>query len=100
MTESVSVSRDNLYALLSGMPLSDRRWLAEALTAQVERDEAEADAMFQKWQEERPNWEEEYKESYDKVFASFNKDWGGEGDALDIAKSLRENAMTRTVETW
>ena len=101
MTETVSISRDNLYTLLSAMSLSDRRWLAEALTEQVEHDEAEAKARWQKWLEDGPHWKDEYKENYDKTFASFNKDWGGEGDALDIARSLRnETPNTRTIETW
>ena len=101
MTANVSISRDNLYALLSGMSLSDRRWLVEALRKQMEIDEAEAEARWKKLQEGTPLWKDDYKESYDEVFASFNKDWGGDGDALEIARSIREeNAMTRTVDTW
>ena len=101
MTANVSISRDNLYALLSGMSLSDRRWLVETLRKQMEIDEAEAEARWKKLQEGTPLWKDDYKESYDEVFASFNKDWGGDGDALESARSLREeNATTRTVDTW
>ena len=80
-------------------PQSMRPYTKAEINAMI--DEAEAEARWKKLQEGTPLWKDDYKESYDEVFASFNKDWGGDGDALEIARSLREeNAMTRTVDTW
>ena len=98
---NISISRENLFTLLSGMSLADRRWFAKTLTEQVERDEADAEKKWKKLMGRTPSWEDEYKEAYDHVFASFSKDWGGDGDAMEIAESLRnEHSEGRAVETW
>lgn len=40
-------------------------------------------------------------ERLDAALKSFSKDWGGDGDAMEVAKELRDNVVnSRTVETW
>ena len=68
--------------MLSGMSLPDKRWLAKTLMEQVKLEEAEGMEKWQKWLEEPHKWDNENRECYDKVFTNFNKDWGGDGDAL------------------
>ncbi len=37
----------------------------------------------------------------DEIFANFSKDWGGEGDAIEISEELRKSrGNTRTIEVW
>lgn len=80
---NVSISRESLFAMLNAMSLSDRKWLVKTLTEQVAANEnslATDDGC-----------KELYKEVYDKAFSLLHADWGGDGDALDIAESLHDS---------
>lgn len=90
---NVSISRESLFAMLNALSLSDRKWLVKTLTEQVAADENSSTTDDE--------CKDKYKEVYDKAFSLLHTDWGGDGDALEIAESLHDShASTRTVETW
>ena len=99
-----TISMDSILVMLNSLGTVEKAWLSEQLTAQVAQENAER-AEKRRAALERlksgPSWKEQYQEMYDSVFAKFNTDWGGEGDAMEIAEELHDSrANTRTVETW
>lgn len=82
-----TVALHNLWSYLQGLSLSqsDREWLANHLVipTTIPKD-ANADA-----------------ERLDEALAHFHTDWGGNADAMTIAKELRDsNIESRTVDVW
>ena len=92
---------DSLYTLISGMPLSDRRWLSQQLSQQVKADEEKAKKGLKALYGARESWEAEDNARLDAFLASISGNWGGDKSAMEIANELRQGPeMVRDVETW
>ena len=82
---------DAILDFLNSMSLDDRRWLAEQMVAQLER-EKEADAS---------EWRSIDDAKLDAFLAKVSGDWGGDKDPKELADELRQGVeMVRDVETW
>ena len=80
-----TVALNNLWSYLQGLSLSqsDREWLASHLVMPAKTKEPSESQRL------------------DEALSHFHSEWGGEGDALTIARDLRAGLSdTRTVETW
>lgn len=100
-TTTATIPMNSLLAMLSGMSLNDRRWLAEQLTEQVEREETAAEKSWNDLLAKGSLWEDDSDERLDAALARFHKDWGGDKDPVEIAEELRQGAeMVRDIETW
>ena len=84
---------DSLLAMLSGMNLNDRRWLAKQLIAQLEREEeTEKNAEVLKAQDEA---------KLEAFLSKVSGDWGGDKTPVEIANELRQGSdMVKDVEVW
>lgn len=96
-----TIPMDAMLALLNSMSLDDRRWLAERMNAQIELDEAKADASWKEFLANATPIVDESDEKLDKALARFHTDWGGDKDPLEIARELRQGEeMVKDVESW
>ena len=89
---------DNLWNYLQGLSLSqsDREWLANKLLEPTEKPEPKTD-----FSQFAGTWADMDNEMLDEALAKFSGDWGGNGDAMEIARGLRQGAdMVRDVQTW
>lgn len=92
---------DAMLTMLSSLSRSDRRWLAEQMTAQIEREDAEVENNLKKMFDSAPTWKEKSDARFDAALERFHNDWGGDKSPLEIAKELRQGAeMVTDVETW
>lgn len=100
-TANATIPMESLLAMLSGMSLNDRRWLAEQLAEQVEREASETAKSWNEFLSKSKLWRDDSDERLDDALARFHKDWGGEKDPMEIAQELRQGAeMVNDVETW
>ena len=101
MQNTATIPMESLLAMLSGMSLNDRRWLAEQLTEQIEREATETAKSWNDFLAKGSLWEDDSNERLDAALACFHKDWGGDKDPAEIAEELRQGAeMVNDVETW
>lgn len=96
-----TIPMNAVLTMLNSLSRHDRRWLAEQLSAQVEREEAEAKAALTAYRKNALTWKEEDNARLDEFLQSISGDWGGEGTPTGIANELRQGAdMARKVEVW
>ena len=96
-----TIPMDAVLTMLNRLSRHDRRWLVEQMSAQFEREDAEAKKNLKKQIENAPTWREESDARLDAALARFHKDWGGDKSPMEIAKELRQGAeMVTDVETW
>ena len=97
-----TIPTEAILALLNNLSLTDRLWLVEQMTEQVEREKevgATENDIIKKSQE--LSWKERDDALLDAMLAKFSGDWGGEATPEEIAKSLRQGPeMVREVEAW
>ena len=80
MQNTATIPMESLLAMLSGMSLNDRRWLAEQLTEQIEREATETAKSWNDFLAKGSLWEDDSNERLDAALACFHKDWGGDKD--------------------
>ena len=97
-----TIPTDAILALLNNLSLTDRLWLVEQMTEQVERDkEAKAMANNSVKKNQDASWKEQDDALLDAMLAKFSGDWGGDATPEEIASSLRLGPeMVREVEAW
>ena len=95
-----TISMDAMLTMLNSLSRSDRRWLAKQMTAQVEREDAEAKKDLEELLKKSSTRKEEENELLDAFLSNISGDWGGDGSPMKIARELRQGAETaRDVET-
>lgn len=95
-----TVPMEAVLTMLNSFSRHDRRWLVEQMSAQVEREEAEAERRFREMLEQPSTWKEESDERLDAALARFHKDWGGDREPMEIANELRQGSiMTAALKT-
>lgn len=72
-TMAGTIPMDAVLTMLNSLSRSDRRWLAEQMTAQIEREDAEAEKNLKKMIESAPTWKEESDARLDAALARFHK---------------------------
>lgn len=97
-----TIPMDAMLTMLNSLSRSDRRWLAEQMTAQIEREDAEVEKDLEELLNNASSRrKEEESELLDAFLANISGDWGGDGSPMEIARDLRQGAETlRDVETW
>lgn len=101
ITSTVSIPTDVMLAMFNSLNRHDRRWLAEQMIAQVNREDAEAEKRIKEFMSTPSSWADDSDERLNDALARFHKDWGGDKSPMEIANELRQGAeMARTVETW
>lgn len=96
-----TIPMDAVLTMLNSLSRHDRRWLVEQMSAQVEREEAEAKKSLKELLESPSTWKEESDARLEAALARFHKDWGGNKSPMEIANELRQGAeMVKDVETW
>ena len=100
-TMTGKIPMDAVLTMLNRLSRHDRRWLVEQMSAQVEREEAEAKNHLKKLVGSASTWRDDSDERLDAALARFHKDWGGDKSPMEIANELRQGAeMVTDVETW
>ena len=100
-TMTGTIPMDAVLTMLNHLNRHDRRWLVEQMSAQVEREEAEAERYWEDFRKNAPSREEEDNSMLDAFLSRISGDWGGDGTPMEIARELRQGAETvRNVETW
>lgn len=90
-----------VLTMLNSLSRPNRRWLLEQLSAQEEREHAEADKALHELLTNCPTWEEKDNALLDATLARISGDWGGDRNPTEIATELRQRPeMVRKVETW
>lgn len=97
-----TIPTDAILALLNSLSLTDRLWLVEQMTEQVEREKGEtATANHNIKKSQDSFWKEQDDALLDAMLAKFSGDWGGDASPEEIASSLRQGPdMVREVEAW
>jgi hypothetical protein len=96
-----TIPMDAMLTMLNSLSRSDRRWLAEQMTAQIEREEAEVKKNLEEMINKASTRKEEENELLDAFLANISGDWGGDASPMEIARDLRQGAeAVRDVETW
>lgn len=96
-----TIPMDAVLTMLNSLSRSDRRWLVEQMSEQVEREEAEAEKKWQEYLKNAPTWEERDNAFLDDFLAKIGGDWGGDATPTEIARDLRQGTdVVRNVETW
>ena len=97
MTGTIPIPVDAMLALLNCLSRQDRLWLAEQMTAQIEREKAETVRLG----EESFARKEDDNARLEAFLSRISGDWGGDRDPVEIANELRQGAeMVRDVEAW
>ena len=100
-TMTGTVSMNAVLTMLNSLSRHDRRWLVEQLSAQEEREHAEANKAMHEILTSCLTWEERDNALLDATLARISGDWGGDGSPTEIAKELRQGPeMIRKVGSW
>jgi len=96
-----TIPMEAVLTMLNSFNRHDRRWLAEQITAQVEREEAEVKSRWEEFRKNAITWEEEDNTKLNAFLAKIGGDWGGDASPEEIANELRQGAdMVRNIDTW
>lgn len=97
-----TIPTDAILALVNSLSLTDRLWLVEQMTEQVEREKDETATANNSIKKSLDAfWKEQDDALLDAMLDKFSGDWGGDASPEEIASSLRQGPeMVREVEAW